>query len=170
MKENNLIEILRPPSKPNDNKINLSNLAMELPDDYLKFIEVYGTGKISNFITIFNCNSQDDDYNLFVQASLILEDLRFLLEDDPTYYKSNLYPNQDALYPIGVTDNGDYIFWVTQGNPNEWTIAIIASRSPDVEHTKYNLNDFLFNVLLKKTNIDSFPSSFPSNIIFEVIN
>lgn len=159
MSLNKLTSILPPPMDVCDNKFLQENVG--LPSDYLEFIKLYGTGIIADFITIYNYASSVDDYNLLIQKDLILGDLQFLLDDDPKYYKYILYPNKDGLYPLGVTENGDYILWKTNENISDWKIAIIASRSPEVEFTEYNLTDFLVNTLTKKIVINAFPSSFP---------
>jgi len=80
------------------------------PKDYIEFINVYGTGRIADFMVIFNPFSKNQDINFFEQKKIIIDDLGYLNNEDPEYFKYNLYPDINGLLPIGVTDNGDYIF------------------------------------------------------------
>lgn len=61
------------------------------------------------FFMVFNYLSSHADWNLYKQKDAILEDLQFLLDDDPEHYPYTLYPQAHGLYPLGVTDNGDAI-------------------------------------------------------------
>ncbi|OAT48886.1 hypothetical protein M997_0808 [Proteus hauseri ATCC 700826] len=138
------------------------------PNDYIEFITQYGSGKIDNFLTLFNPFSNNDDLNFFKQKEWIISDLSELNKSDPEYYLFPLYPNINGLLPIGITDNGDYLFWViSSDNSNLWNIAIIASRSPDIEYQQGNLTHFINNILSRKIRCMSFPEHFPSsNIVF----
>uniref|UniRef100_UPI0036DE0C98 SMI1/KNR4 family protein n=1 Tax=Photorhabdus sp. RM322S TaxID=3342825 RepID=UPI0036DE0C98 len=170
----NLKTILPPPVSPNEagqkGKWPLIDNNYHFPNDFIEFINCYGTGRIASFINIFNPFSENDDLNFFNQKDLIIEDFNYLIEDDKDYYRFSLYPNKDGLLPIGVTDNGDYIFWVISptDNSDSWKIAIIASRSPEVEYRQEDLTSFLEGVLSKKIKCRSFPDNFPpNNIVFE---
>ncbi|MGC6686844.1 SMI1/KNR4 family protein, partial [Escherichia coli] len=80
----------------------------------------------------------------FQQKEWILEDFNSLINDDPDDYTFVLYPKQNGLLPIGVTDNGDTLFWVVSSENSElWTIAIIPSRAAEVEFIAENLTGFL---------------------------
>ncbi|WP_329893791.1 SMI1/KNR4 family protein [Xenorhabdus bovienii] len=137
------------------------------PNDFIKLINQYGTGKIANFITIFNPISNNNDLIFFKQKRFILDDFQYLIEYDNDCYKFNIFPNKNGLLPLGVTDNGDYIFWVTspRDNSNLWKIAIIAARSPDVEYRDESLILFLICVFNKNIKCISFPTDFPSDTI-----
>ncbi|MCW7761187.1 SMI1/KNR4 family protein [Photorhabdus luminescens] len=172
----NLKTILPPPVSPNEagqkEKWPLIDNNHHFPSDFIDFINCYGTGRIANFINIFNPFSENDDLNFFNQKDLIIEDFNYLIEDDKDYYRFSLYPNKERLLPIGVTDNGDYIFWFISptDNSDSWKIAIIASRSPEVEYRQEDLTSFLEGVLSKKIKCMSFPDNFPpNNIVFESI-
>lgn len=96
--------------------------------------------------------------------------MQYLVDEDPGFYTYNLYPAPNGLLPVGVTDNGDYIFWVVTDphKSNDWTTAIIAARSPDVEYFNENLTELLAGILSGKIKADSFPNDFPdAKITFE---
>ena len=33
------------------------------------------------------------------------------------------------MLPLGRTDNGDELYWVTQGHPDQWPVALVESRA-----------------------------------------
>lgn len=139
------------------------------PMDYIEFITKYGIGRIDNFLTLFNPFIDNDDWNFFKQKEWIISDFSELNESDPDYYSFILYPESNGLLPIGITDNGDYVFWVvSSANSDLWNIAVIASRSPDVEYHQMNLVSFIEGILSKKIKSMCFPIDFPSsNILFD---
>jgi hypothetical protein len=101
-----------------------------------------------------------------------LEDLNYLIESDEGYYNYQLYPKDNGLIPFGVTDNGDFLFWVVnfKGNSELWTVAIIAARSPEVEYFDGGLTYFLEGLLKNKIKCKSFPDNFPPPVVkFESI-
>jgi hypothetical protein len=167
----NLKNILIPPALPNENGNGetwpLIDDKIEFPEDYVEFISAYGTGRIADFIALFNPFSKNEDLNFFEQKTLVIEDFNYLIQEDAEYYKYILYPNDGGLLPLGVTDNGDYLFWVVNdmGNSNSWKTAIVASRSPDVEYFDENITSLIFGVLSKNIKPDSFPVDFPYKII-----
>ncbi|KUJ65935.1 hypothetical protein ACZ90_41970 [Streptomyces albus subsp. albus] len=60
---------------------------------------------------------------------------------------------------MGVTGNGDYLFWVTQpaGTPDEWTVAVNeALRAPWYIYDG-SLTEFLVATLSGTTHIPMFP-------------
>lgn len=138
------------------------------PKDYIAFITQYGSGQVADFITLFNPFSKNEHINFFQQKEQILEDFSSLINDDPNYYRFVLYPKYNGLLPIGVTDNGDTLFWVVLSENSElWTMAIIPSRGSEVEFIAESLTGFLEGVLSKRIRCQSFPEGFPSeNITF----
>lgn len=173
---NNLISILTPPVSPSESgkvmKWPLIEDNLSFPSDYVDFINTYGSGRIAEFIVIFNPFSQNEDVNFFEQYKFILEDLNYLNESDSDYYKYQLYPKDNGLIPVGVTDNGDYIFWVVNSKRNSdlWGAAIIPSRSPEVEYSDNGLTTFLESLLANRVKYKSFPDSFPPDVVkFETI-
>lgn len=163
----NLKNILVPPVLPHENGSGeiwpLIDDKIVFPEDYVEFISSYGTGRIADFIALFNPFSKNKDLNFFEQRNLVVEDFNYLLQEDADYYKYILYPYENGLLPVGVTDNGDYLFWVVNDkeNSNSWNTAIIASRSPDVEYFDENITSLIFGVLSKNIKPDSLPSNFP---------
>ncbi|KLR26633.1 hypothetical protein ABR26_02605 [Enterobacter bugandensis] len=173
---NKLVTILAVTFAPSDSGKGMKWPRIEdglpFPSDYIEFINEYGSGRIADFIVIFNPFSKNEDVNFFEQYKFILEDLNYLFESDKDYYNYQLYPKDNGLIPLGVTDNGDYLFWVVNSKDNSelWTVAIIAARSPGVEYFDSGLTDFLEGLLKNKIRCKSFPDDFPPSVIkFESI-
>lgn len=171
-----LVTILAAPVPPSESgkgmKWPLFEDNLSFPSDYIDFINEYGSGRIADFIVIFNPFSKNEDVNFFDQYKFILEDLNYLIESDKNYYKYQLYPKDNGLIPLGVTDNGDYIFWVVKSKDNSdlWGTAIIPARSPEVEYFEGGLTNFLESLLDNKVKCKSFPDNFPPDVIkFESI-
>lgn len=176
MSLSDLKNILVPPHLPSENGDEEFWPAIDeniyFPDDYVSFTKIYGVGRIADFIALFNPFTKNSDLNFFEQKKLILDDFKYLIDEDPDYYKYPLYPNKDGLLPIGVTDNGDYFFWVVSNihNSNLWGTAIIPSRSPDIEYFDENITSLLAGVLSGKIKAVSLPRDFPfKKITFDQI-
>ncbi|MDC9605799.1 MULTISPECIES: SMI1/KNR4 family protein [Xenorhabdus] len=164
---NNILPLpIHPNENGHDEKWPLIDDIHSFPKDYIDFITQYGTGRIADFITIFNPFSEDEDLNFFSQKEWVIEDFNSLVESDPDYYPFILYPDINGLLPIGVTDNGDYIFWVASSdNSDLWNVALIAARAPEVEYRQENFTDFLEGILSRKIKCISLPDDFPPNNI-----
>ncbi|MEQ4922543.1 SMI1/KNR4 family protein [Proteus hauseri] len=132
------------------------------PQDYIALITQYGSGLIANFITLFNPFSENEYINFFQQKEWLIKDFQSLINDDPDDYTFVLYPKHNGFLPIGITENGDTLFWVVSSeNSDLWTIAIIPSRSSEVEFIAENLTGFLEGILSKRIHCSSFPEGFP---------
>jgi hypothetical protein len=164
-----LISIMPPPANLVDvgaemNWPSIDN-NVNFPADYIDFINRYGSGRIANFLLIFNPFSAKEELNFFDQFNFILEDFKYLVDSDSEYYRYRLYPEDGGLIPFGVTDNGDYIFWVVdpKEDSNLWKVAIVAARSPEVELLPWGMLKFIEKLVQGSAK----PSSFPQNINYK---
>lgn len=176
MSINKIITILEPPVSPSESVKGIEWPLIEdklnFPSDYIDFINLYGSGRIADFVVIFNPFSGDENINFFGQCKLILEDLNYLIESDKDYYKFSLYPENNGLIPLGATDNGDYIFWVVNSvdSSDLWETAIIPARSSEVEYFGSGLITLLESLLVGRVKSQSFPDDFPPDVVkFEKI-
>lgn len=169
-----LTSIVPPPSNPSEVPVQNSWKAIEqrlevsFPDDYKEFIETYGSGRIGQFLWIFNPFSGNENINLERQIGTqanVLSELQSYGEIIP--YKS--FPEREGILPFGMTDNGDVLFWLTKGDPNEWGVIVNEARSPAWEIFDLSMSRFLAGILQKKVICNIFPKSFPDlPITFEV--
>jgi hypothetical protein len=161
-----LKRVLQPPPNPREvprlsDWLELEDaLGCSLPDDYRRFIEVYGTGRIAEFLSIFNPFSAHRYLNLREQLRIqaqVLEELESFGEVLP--YK--IHPVPGGVFPFGATDNGDVMFWVCDGIPDNWHVVVNASRSPDWERFDEDMTAFLTETLCGGTRPSAFPGKFP---------
>ncbi|WP_405924342.1 hypothetical protein [Streptomyces sp. NBC_00035] len=88
------------------------------------------------------------------RAAEILDDLRESGGKVP--YETN------ELLPVGKTDNGDTVYWVTrpEGAPNSWTVVANGARNMKWPHFDGGIVDFLVAVLSGAHRVDVFPNDF----------
>lgn len=168
MSLNSLLTVLPPPQNPvevptaetwNATEMQLSRL----PDDYKAFVDRFGTGNISGFIWILNPASQNRYLNLLVEMKPILSALRELRESgEPCPYP--LYPEPGGLLPFGKSDNGDALYWLTIGQPEQWPIVVNAARDPAYEKFECDMTDFLAGILNRRIHCSIFPEGFSSGL------
>lgn len=168
-----LVKMLMPPNNPSESGAGQTwpkfDGEIDFPGDYVEFISLYGTGRVADFVAVFNPFSKNENVNFFEQSKLVLEDFRYLVESDGENYTYSLYPEVEGLIPVAVTDNGDYIFWVcnSKDNSDHWSTAMVPARSPEVEFFDCGLTALLEGVLSGKLKANSLADGFPSVINFE---
>ncbi len=138
-----------------------SAIGTALPDDYKSFIERYGSGRINCFLWIFNPFSQRPYVNLGSQISLKLDALKTLARDFGEKCPYPLFPEDDGLLPLGITDNGDVIHWLRRGEPNDWKIVVNEARGPRYEEFDGDVTSFLRRMLTREIECSLLPSNFP---------
>ena len=144
-----------------------SQIGSVLPDDYKQFVTYYGSGRIDNLLWIFNPFASNKHINFVKQIEVRLEALRFLIEKR-SEHPYPLFPNTGGLLPFGGTDNGDTLYWLTEGLANNWHIVINEARGPEYQRFKCGLGVLLPRILRRKDRCYIFPKSFPSNtLVFE---
>lgn len=172
----NLSRILEPPASPHNtgNKKGwesfISTLGTELPPDYKQFIETYGTGGIDNFVWVLTPFVSDENVNFLKRQREISKAYLQLKKDFPEYYKHDVFPVTGGLLPWAFTDNGDELYWLTEGRPDKWKIVVYETRSSENYTYSLTMTQFLYRILTKDLTCDAFPEDFPSeNLIFESI-
>jgi hypothetical protein len=62
--------------------------------------------------------------NLVQQARRQLEAERMIRAERPSDMPFSLHPERGGLFPWAMTDNGDRLYWLTEGDPNHWPTVI----------------------------------------------
>jgi hypothetical protein len=159
-----LLNVMPPPTAPieSGNKKEWSSIEASigttLPEDFKEYINLYGTGKILRFLWPFNPFSKNDNLNLGMQLTLQLDALRELKDEfgfEECPYP--LYPEPEGLLPWGVTDNGDVLFWLTDGIPENWPIIVNEGRVAVYERYDESMTSFLSKLLSKNIISKIFP-------------
>jgi hypothetical protein len=145
-----LAQIVTPPTDPVDSGSVDEWLAIEeklgtpLPTDYKEYINTYGTGTIGSFLWPYNPFSNNENLNLITRIEQDLSALRQIKdefgEEEVPY---PLYPETGGLLSWAISDNGDVLYWLTQGNREDWRIVINESRGPWFEQFEESTTSFL---------------------------
>ena len=100
-----------------------------LPGDFRAFTELYGSGKLDDFLYLFNPFAAGQDGNLLVEKERVLEGYRQTRARFPERLPLPPFPDPGGVLPVGRTDNGDELYWVTEGHPDGWTVALLEARA-----------------------------------------
>ncbi|MFJ2832703.1 SMI1/KNR4 family protein [Streptomyces sp. NPDC087263] len=132
-------------------------LGVVLPDDYKWLVERYGPGSFNEFLYILQPSSPFYPTRLVESADRAAEIL-----DDLRESGGNIPYETNELLPVGKTDNGDIVYWVTRPEdaPNSWTVVANGARNMKWPHFDGGIVDFLVAVLSGAHRVDVFPNDF----------
>lgn len=135
-------------------------LGMELPDDYKKLVNIYGTGGFFEFIYPLTPFAPNAAFNLLSRDTYrLLSAYEEGRNEYPQYSPPfHAYPHETGLFPWATTANGDTLFWLRDGGPNDWTVVLCDSKfSERHDHFKLNASDFLTQLALGQIESTVFP-------------
>lgn len=102
------------------------DLGLALPSDYKQFIARYGTGSIDRSLVVFNPFARFETLRLD-RRNLISRQIgpfRLHREEEGMDVPYPLYPEPGGLLPWGRTTRGGFLFWITVGDPDGWTVVV----------------------------------------------
>jgi hypothetical protein len=150
------------PRKPNWQSVE-DKLDLKLPTDYKSFATEYGTGLFANFIRVFNPFDEDPYASLLENAKTICDMYREIKKaEGEKFLPFAMYPDEGGLLPWGNDENGNFIFWLTKGNPSKWPTVVAEGRGPLWQQFDFPMTVFLAKILTKEIRCKVWPSSFPS--------
>jgi hypothetical protein len=132
-------------------------IGVALPEDYKEFIASYGTGKICDFLRVYNPAAADKGANLIWRFGVDLDALRTLRGQFPQYVTFDAFPARGGLIPWGITDNGDGLYW--QSGP-KWSVVTADSGYSEFERYSGTMTQFLSAVLSRQYRCGVFPDDF----------
>lgn len=113
------------------------------PEDYKRFIDFHGEGGINEFLWIFN----------------VMKDAYISMQSEfPEQFSFDFYNGKTGLFPWGITDNGDELFWNYKGDIVE--IVVYESRYANNMSYIMSMEDFLCGLLSKEIVCPIFPDDF----------
>ena len=118
-------------------------LGTGLPGDFKAFTELYGSGKVDDFLYLFNPFAAGQDGNLLAEKDRVLESYRQTRARYPERLPLPPFPDLGGVLPLGRTDNGDELYWITQGDPDGWPVALLESRTARQELHPMPVTGFL---------------------------
>ncbi|MBN3932092.1 Lsr2 family protein [Streptomyces verrucosisporus] len=133
-----------------------TTLGTRLPGDHKHLASVYGPGAFCDFLHIYHPHAPTPWANLTGPMPATLRDQltrdrgqgRFPVPHDP-----------QALFAVGVTDNGDHLFWITAPRtaPDTWRITVNQSCGRTWYTFDGPLTGFLAAVLSRRVQVPVFP-------------
>jgi len=172
-----LVNVLRLPKEPIETgdwskwPAIEQSIGISLPTDYKKFINKFGSVDIGKIFIIYNPFSSNKYLNLVQRIDEGLYALRYLKKkygDSECPYA--LFPESDGLLPWGISDNGDGLYWLTKGHPDNWIIVLNEARDPEYEEHNVSLTGFLTSLISGKANSNILPFDFldQENIVLPI--
>ncbi|MFI9411375.1 Lsr2 family DNA-binding protein [Nocardia gamkensis] len=106
-----------------------TTVGVTLPADYKQLATMYGPGNFCEYLRVYHPHGPTEWVDLLGPMPATLR--RQLREDRDTGRFPAPYA-ADSLSACGVTDNGEYLFWITEpaDDPDNWRIAINEARGP----------------------------------------
>src|SRR5687768_6203614 len=129
-------------------------LGTELPPDYVKLVDTYGGGCFDGYLWLLAPDSSN--YNLLEVAEereIAFEQL-FDWEDRPC--------GAARVIPWASTDNGEYVYWIVEGEPAEWVVAVDEARGDGWERHEMGCVEFLRATLTGELRCELFWDAYPT--------
>jgi len=139
-----------------------AELGTELPQDYKDLVRVYGQGVFMEFLEIHVPKSWSPYVRLVPEVRATAQ-VFASFEDDMPY---SFWPSREGLLAFGKTDFGDYLFWLTRGQPEDWRVVVWGRGFQQFEAFDRNLTDFLAGVAAGGILPDDFPEP-PYDAVFK---
>jgi hypothetical protein len=105
-------------------------LGTALPSDYKALLATYGSGTFDEELWLFSPFAPPGDGNLLDECPAVLADYAESRRRFPARYPLPPFPEPGGVLPLGRSDTGNELYWVTEGQPDDWPVALFGSRSP----------------------------------------
>ncbi len=134
-------------------------LGFGLPTDYKELVDVYGPGKFDDFLVVLQPGHKVPRLDLLNSVTETAELLNAYESSGET-----LPAPADQLLAVGLTDNGDTLYWVRDSleSPDKWRVAVNGARDFD-DWFLFDgcLSHFLAAVLSRELVVPSLAGDFP---------
>jgi hypothetical protein len=150
-----LAKILPPPAEaPQFNEElldwNQNKLSTLLPDDFIEFGRVYGSGTIETAYSWEVCSPFRVTFPMFVMD---FARICHLYKDaaEPEGVPFGIFPEVGGVLPFAKTPDGDTVGWITAGEPNSWKVVDMHDYEVgDFEIFDLSFSEYFLNVLTRK--------------------
>lgn len=129
-----------------------AELGLTLPQDYKEFARLYGFGSFLEIVGIHVPAAESRYVRLVPEVQVICNNLR-TMEDRPY----PVWPEPGGLLPFGKTDYGDYLCWLTRGQPANWPVVVWGRGLWGFETFDCDLTGFLAGLATGEIMPEDFP-------------
>jgi SMI1-KNR4 cell-wall len=127
-----------------------------LPQDYKDYVRIYGRGYLFQYLGVSVPRSLNP--NVRLERNVRMFGPGFAQFEDPPY---PIWPRPGGLLPFGSTDNGENLYWLTQGPPETWRIAVWDGDIDSCEVFNCDMTDFLAGLATGEI----LPMQFPDDLL-----
>lgn len=155
---NKLLPLQQEKSKKNSWAEVEKKMGITFPEDYKLFIDSYGEGAINEFLWILSPFSENENLNSIEKFKLMRDAYISMQIEFPEHFPFDFYNGKSGLFPWGITDNGDELFWNFKCDTLE--IVVYESRYAGNMSYTMGMEEFLCKLLKKEIECPIFPDDF----------
>ena len=133
-------------------------IGLIFPEDYKVFIDSYGEGAINEFLWILSPFSENENLNAIEKFESMREAYISMQREFPEQCPFHFYEGKSGLFPWGITDNGDELYWNFKGD----TLEIVVYEARYARNISYTMGmeEFLCKLLNREIECPIFPDDF----------
>lgn len=124
-----------------------AEVGFQLPEDYKHLVETFGPGLFDEFVTLMVPGVENPHIELAKHAELCFEIQRALILDENFCWPYAAPGEPGCLLNWAVTANGDFLYWKTEGAPDDWTVVAQPGRGDDFSEFSGSASEFLTRFL-----------------------
>ena len=161
-----LLALVGRPFEPNGTGSNWTDveqrLSLAFPEEFKQLVQIFGIGPWANFLYVLSPFASGE--LLLERGALralgVLHEIRRSCPEEVPYA---IYPEPLGLFPWAITDNGDTLFWLTEGY--HWPTIVFPPREPIFEVHRLSsaslVIEFLNGTLPSRCLVDPFAGETP---------
>lgn len=122
-------------------------LGLVLPGDFKELLSLFGEHLWGGFLAVLSPGATRDHLHLVRAGLEILGATHEARRSRPRDVPFALYPEKGGLFPWGRTQNGDTLFWSTEGTPETWPTVVVEARGARCERLSMSMSQVLLHFL-----------------------
>lgn len=133
-------------------------IGITFPKDYKMFIDSHGEGGINEFLWILSPFSENENLNSIEKFKVMKDAYISMKSEFPEQFSFDFYNGITGLFPWGITDNGDELFW----NFKDDILELVVYEARYASNMSYimSMEEFLYRLLKKEIVCPIFPDDF----------
>ncbi len=145
-------------------------IGTRLPSDFVALAERYGRGNFSCWLDMDTPLDTEGRLGLAGEIIRSRDAYRTLRDAHPEFYPLPAWPEPGGFLPCASTIDGDWIGWCTQGEPDEWRVAVHPRHAPQGPPLPGNFTETLLHWLRgDRPGSEGFPALPPGMDPLDVI-